>query len=96
MSGMAVKMGLAPSNTDKNDVFIIHASSLDFKCTVLFFSQSIFMAFVQFSEQTSIIPLKWKCIEFSLWQKLISFKYFSYSDELRATKCLVFRSLQYL
>jgi len=95
MFGMAVKIGLAPSNTDKKDVFIIHASSLDLN-VLCFFSQSIFIAFVQFSEQTAIIPLKWKCIEFSLWHKLISFKYCSYSDELRATKCLVLRALQYL
>lgn len=93
---MAVKMGLDPSNTDKKDAFIIHASSLGFKCTVHFSSQSIFMAFEQFSEQTAIIPLKWKCIEFSLWQKLISFKYYSCSDELHATKCKVLRALQYL
>jgi hypothetical protein len=68
-------MGLGPSNTDIKDVFIIHAYSPDFKCTVRFSSQSIFMAFVQFSEQTAIIPLKWKCIEFYLWQELISYKY---------------------
>jgi hypothetical protein len=86
-------MGLGPSNTDKRDVFIIHASSLDFKCTVHFFSQSMFMAFVQFSEQTAIISLKWKSIEFSLWQKLISFKYYSCSDELHAAKCKVLRAL---